>query len=115
MALSEPWPSLPLPEWQDTHAALHRWMQVIGKLRLANTPWTNHSWHSALALTSRGITSGPLPCGDSFWQADFDFVADQLLIACSDGRSAQVALQPQSVAGFYAAVRSALESLRIPC
>ena len=57
------WPALPLQDWEETHAALHRWMQVVGKLRLAATPWTNHSWHVTLPLTARGIASGPLPCG----------------------------------------------------
>src|SRR5689334_11087396 len=80
---AEAWPALPLAQWEETHAALHRWMQVIGKLRLASTPWTNHSWHVALSLTARGITSGPVPCGLRFWQADFDFLADRLRIACS--------------------------------
>jgi hypothetical protein len=109
------WPPLPLAQWEDTHAALHRWMQVIGKLRMASLPWTNHSWHVALALTARGIGSGPLPCGGRFWQADFDFLADRLEITCSDGAAAQVPLQPQSVARFHAAVRDALASMDIPC
>lgn len=111
----EAWPPLPLAGWEQTHAALHRWMQVVGKLRLANTPWTNHSWHVTLSLTARGITSGPLPCGHGFWQADFDFLTDRLVFACADGRSAHVALRPQSVAQFHAGVREALASLDIPC
>lgn len=109
------WPPLPLAEWEGTHAALHRWMQVVGKLRLAATPWTNHSWHVTLPLTARGIASGALPCGDRFWQAEFDFIDHRLAISVSDGTSAAVPLQPQSVAQFHARVREALQSLRIPC
>ncbi|HET8747779.1 MAG TPA: DUF5996 family protein [Ramlibacter sp.] len=109
------WPALPLADWQDTHAALHRWMQVVGKLKLASLPWTNHSWHVAMALTARGITSGPLPCGDRFWQAEFDFIDHALKIAASDGGTAAVPLQPQSVASFHERVREALHSLDIPC
>ena len=108
------WPPLPLADWEETHAALHRWMQVLGKLRLAATAWTNHSWHVTLALTARGISTGPLPCGDRFWQGEFDFIAHRLVLCTSDGASATVPLQPQSVAQFHGAVRDALQSLGIP-
>ncbi|GAB3770736.1 DUF5996 family protein [Ramlibacter monticola] len=108
------WPPLPLSGWEGTHAALHRWMQVVGKLRLACTPWTNHSWHVTLPLTARGIASGPLPCGGRFWQAEFDFLAHRLNFSVSDGTSAAVPLQPQSVAQFHAGVAEALRSLGIP-
>ena len=109
------WPALPLQDWEPTHAALHRWMQVIGKLRLAAAPWTNHSWHVTLPLTARGITTGPLPFGDRFWQAEFDFLAQRLQIEASDGAAATVPLQAQSVAQFFAQVRAALQSLELPC
>lgn len=111
---SPAWPPLPLSEWEDTRAALHLWMQVIGKLRLGCTPWTNHSWHVTLPLTARGIATGLLPCEGKFWQAEFDFLDHQLKFASSDGGTATVALKPQSVAQFYAAVRDALASLGIP-
>jgi hypothetical protein len=111
---SAAWPALPLSEWEGTHAALHRWMQVVGKLRLACTPWTNHSWHVTLPLTVRGIATGPLPCGNRFWQAEFDFLEHRLQLSASDGAAATVPLQAQSVAHFHARVRDALESMRIP-
>jgi hypothetical protein len=109
------WAALPLADWQDTHAALHRWMQLLGKLRLANTPWTNHSWHVTLPLTARGVTTGPLPHGGRFWQAEFDFIDHALKFATSDGGTASVPLQPQSVARFHAGVCAALASLGVPC
>jgi hypothetical protein len=112
---SSPWPPLPLAEWEPTHAALHRWLQVVGKLRLGATPWTNHSWHVTLPLTARGISSGPLPCGERFWQAEFDFLDDRLAISVSDGSSAAVPLQAQSVAQFHARLHEALLALGIPC
>jgi hypothetical protein len=108
------WPPLPLSEWQETHAALHRWMQVVGKLRLEGTPWTNHSWHVTLALTARGLTTGPLPAGAGFYQAEFDFLAHRLQLQTSDGRNGFVPLEAQSVASFYRRVRDALQALDIP-
>ena len=110
----EAWPPLPWSEWQPTHEALHRWLQVIGKLRLACAPWTNHSWHVTLQLTARGIASAPLPCGGRFWQAHFDFLAQRLLIETSEGGQASVPLEAQSVAAFHAGVQQALQELGIP-
>lgn len=48
----EPWPSLPLEAWAETYATLHLWMQIVGKIRLAQSPWVNHSWHVTLYPTA---------------------------------------------------------------
>jgi hypothetical protein len=72
---SETWPSLPLEAWKDTYATLHLWMQIAGKIRLAQTAWLNHSWNVTLYVTSKGLTTGPVPYGDRTFQIDFDFVA----------------------------------------
>ena len=52
------WPTL--PDWEPTRPTLHRWTQVVGKVRLALTPWTNHSWHVPLYVMPRGLTTGGL-------------------------------------------------------
>jgi hypothetical protein len=49
------WPALPLAPWQDTYATLHRWLQIVGKTRLALAPMQNHWWLVTLYLTSRGF------------------------------------------------------------
>lgn len=108
------WPPLPLAGWKDTLDALHRWTQVVGKLRLACTPWTNHSWHVTLALTARGLGTGVLHAGDCFFEVEFDFLADRLAIRTSDGRAAGLALRAQSVAAFYRGLMQQLESLGLP-
>ena len=56
--VGEAWPSLPLEAWSDTYATLHLWAQIVGKIRLAQTPWTNHSWHVTLHVTPKGLTTG---------------------------------------------------------
>jgi hypothetical protein len=76
----EVWPSLPLDKWNDTYATLHLWTQVVGKIRLAQTPWTNHSWHVTLYVTPRGLTTGSVPYGARAFQIDFDFIAHELKI-----------------------------------
>jgi hypothetical protein len=98
---AEPWPSLPLEAWSDTCATLHLWTQIVGKIRLAQSPRVNHSWSVTLYVTARGLTTSPIPYGTRVFQIDFDFIDHQLPIRSSDGRVGAVALQPQSVASFY--------------
>jgi hypothetical protein len=110
-APSDSWPSLPLEAWSDTYATLHRWMQIVGKVRLAGTPWINHAWHATLYLTARGLTTSPIPHGMRTFQIDFDFLQHRLAVLASDGGTAGFALEPQTVAQFYARLMSELEGL----
>ena len=109
----ETWPSLPLEAWSDTCATLHRWLQIAGKIRLAQSPWVNHSWHVTLYVTATGLTTSPIPYRDRTFEIDFDFVDHRLIIAASDGRAADFALEAQSVATFYRRVMAELASLEI--
>ena len=102
------WPALPAAAWRDTRATLHLWTQVVGKIRLARTPWLNHSWHVALYVTARGLTTGPMADGARTFQIDFDFIDHVLWMRTSDGHFRQLMLKPMSVAEFYADVLIAL-------
>ena len=82
---SNPWPALPFAEWQDTATTLHMWTQIVGKIRLTLSPWTNHSWHVTLYVTSRGLTTSPIPHGTSTFEIRFDFIDHELRILKSDG------------------------------
>jgi hypothetical protein len=95
------WPSLPLDAWRETYAALHLWTQIVGKIRLSLSPWVNHSWHTTLYVTARGLTTSAIPYRSRRFQIDFDFLEHRLWLRSSDGRSAGLALEPQSVASFY--------------
>jgi Family of unknown function (DUF5996) len=64
------WPELPYSAWKDTYATLHLWTQIVGKIRLAQTPWLNHSWHVVLYVSSRGLTTSPIPYGNRTFQLD---------------------------------------------
>jgi hypothetical protein len=110
----EPWPSLPLEAWADTYATLHLWTQIAGKVRLVQSPWLNHAWHSTLYVTARGLTTSPIPHGLRTFQIDFDFLAHRLTVQASDGGSGGFALEPQSVAAFYARLMAELERLALP-
>ena len=109
----EAWPDLPYSAWADTCATLHLWTQVVGKIRLAFTPWLNHSWHVPLYVTARGLTTSPIPYRDRFFEINFDFKDHLLDISASDGARRQIPLAPQPVAEFYATVISALAELGI--
>src|SRR5205085_2239078 len=109
--LSEDWPSLPFAAWKETCATLHMWTQVVGKIRLALAPWTNHSWHVTLYLTARGLTTSPVPYGRRVFEIRFDFIDHTLRIVTSDGQLRKIDLQPRSVADFYRAVMTTMEEL----
>lgn len=70
---SDRWPRLPYAEWVDTCTAIHLWTQIVGKYRLAHTPWVNHAWHATLYVTSRGLTTGPVADGEGAVTLTFDF------------------------------------------
>jgi hypothetical protein len=112
--MHNPWPKLDLDDWQDTCTTLHLWTQVVGKIRLVQTPWINHSWHVPLYLTARGLTTSTIPHGDRIFQIDFDFFDHQLKIATSEGQTKSIELRPRSVADFYQAVMAALADLDLP-
>jgi hypothetical protein len=107
----EAWPSLPLDEWQDTCATLHLWTQIVGKVRLAQSPWINHCWHVTLYVTPRGLTTSIIPYDTRTFQIDFDFIDHQLIVRSSDGATGGFALEPQSVAMFYKRLMKELATL----
>src|SRR5260221_3557954 len=108
-----PWPELPTAAWRDTCETLHLWTKIIGKIRLARSPWLNHSWHVALYVTARGLTTSLIPDGTRTFQIDIDLMDHHLRISTSDGAVRQFALAGQSVASFYTAVMAALAELGI--
>ena len=108
-----PWPELPTAAWRETYATLHLWTQIVGKIRLARAPWLNHSWHVALYVTARGLTTSPIPDGIGTFQVDFDFIDHLLRISTGDGATRQFALAGKSVASFYAAIMADLAELGI--
>lgn len=108
---SDLWPALPLDGWKETYATLHRWCQIVGKVRLARTPWINHSWHATLYVTARGLTTSPFPCGPRSVQIDFDFIDHQLPVRTSEGEVRSLILRPRSVADFYRELMATLREL----
>ena len=107
----EMWPSLALKAWSDTYATLHLWTQIVGKIRLAQSPWTNHSWHVTLYVTPTGLTTGSIPYSSNAFQIDFNFVEHELRVQCDRRGAAAVPLKRQSVAMFYRRLKEEMEKL----
>src|SRR4249920_2982615 len=105
------WPELPYAAWQDTCTTLHLWTQIVGKIRLATTPWLNHSWHVPLYVTADGLTTSPMPHGAVTFEIGFNFVEHLLELSVSNGRRASIKLEPRSVAEFKNTVLGALAAL----
>jgi len=107
------WPALPLADWQDTYATLHRWTQIIGKTRLALAPMQNHWWQVTLYVNARGLGTSPMPAGSRSVEIDFDFIDHQLIARTSDGQVAAMPLEPMTVEEFYRKYQAMLASLSI--
>src|SRR5437588_954866 len=112
-ALQVPWPELPIAAWRETYETLHLWTQIIGKIRLARSPWLNHSWHVTLYVTSRGLTTSPIPLGTETFEIEFDFIDHWLTIHTSRGAENELRLEPQSVASFYRSVMEMLAGMGV--
>src|SRR3569833_1098468 len=111
--MNAPWPKLDYQEWAETGAALHLWTQIVGKIRLATTPWLNHFWQVPFYVTARGLGTSPMPFGGAIFDMEFDFLEHRLTARASNGRSAETALAPQSVAAFYTAVSKMLRDIGV--
>jgi len=107
------WPALPLEAWQDTYRTLHMWTQIVGKIRLTLTPLVNHWWNVTLYVTSRGLTTSPIPYRRRTFEIQFDFIDHKLIVETSAGEVRTLDLRPRSVADFYRELMKTLASLSI--
>ena len=107
------WPELQFAAWNDTRITLQLWTQIVGKIRLEQTPWLIHSWHVALYVTSRGLGTSPIPHGRRSFEIEFDFIEHALKITVNDGNARRLPLRAQSVQEFYRALNAALGELNI--
>jgi hypothetical protein len=107
------WPELPWRDWAPTVSTLHMWLQIVGKVRMALAPPRNHWWHIPLYVTSRGLTTSPIPYDRRSFQVDFDFLDHRLDVTDTDGRSFAMPLVPRSVARFFREFMAGLDGLGI--
>jgi hypothetical protein len=111
--ITDTWPALPLNEWEGTKTSLHLYCQIVGKIKLALTPRLNHWWNVTLYVSSRGITTGPIPFRSGVFEIELDLLEHQLTIHTSRGELRVIRLRPRPVADFYTELLGALTSLGI--
>ena len=109
------WPELPYEAWRETKETLHRWTQVVGKIRMTLTPLVNHWWNVPLYVTARGLTTSEIPYGDRWFDMEFDFIAHVLRVRTNDGGEHDIRLGARSVADLHDEVFRVLGSLDITC
>jgi hypothetical protein len=107
------WPDLPFAAWRDTCETLILWTQIAGKVRIACTPLINHWWNATFDVTSRGLIAPAMNYRGRTFDVIFDFTEHRLRIEASDGRAEVLALEPMTVADFYARFMQALHRLDI--
>src|SRR3982751_5229300 len=95
------WPALPVKAWQPTRDTLHMWTQIVGKVRLAFSAYTNHWWEVPLYVSARGLSTSPIPYEGAIFDIEFDFISHQLRIRTSSDEEKCLELAPKSVADFY--------------
>lgn len=109
--MSTGWPEIPYEPWRATCSALHLYTQIVGKYRLARTPWVNHSWHATLYVNARGLTTSLVPDDHRGVEIAFDLLAHEVTAAATDGRRGAFRLGPMSVAAFHAQFRDLLDAV----
>lgn len=111
--LQQNWPELPLDEWEDTYHTLHMWTQIVGKIRLRLAPLQNHWWNCALYVSTRGLTTSPIPYMGHAFELQFNFIDHRFELRTSNGLDRAISLAPKSVAAFYREVFAMLRETGI--
>jgi Family of unknown function (DUF5996) len=114
MTVMNDWPPLPYEEWRETRDTLHMFMQIVGKVRLALEPMEPQWAQVPLYLTARGLNTSPIPHRAGPFDIDVDFIDHVVTVRTTRGRLERVALRPQPVAEFYAALMAALAAAGVP-
>jgi hypothetical protein len=109
------WPVLSAATLWPTMETLQLWAQIVGKIKLSQTPWLNHGWHVSLQVSARGLATSLIPHASVGFSLEFDLIAGALVIRVSDGGERRIVLRSGTVADFYAEVMAALTALGVPC
>src|SRR5579864_8061257 len=108
-----PWPELHIADWRDTYATLQLYSQIVGKIRLALSPKMNEWWNVPLYVTTRGLTTSPMPFDDRLVSIDFDFIDHRLVIEDSDAHVRSIPLVARAVCDFYEALHAELRAIGV--
>lgn len=107
------WPKLDYASWSETVKTIHQWTQIVGKIRLKAMPWQNHSWHTTLYITARGVSTGSMPYENGIFEIEFDFENHELIISSTFNKNVYIKLYARTVADFYHELFENLSALNI--
>lgn len=107
------WPELRFDDWAATRQTLHRWVMIVGKVRMALTPLVNHYWNVPLYVTARGLTTSAMHHGDRTGEIEFDFIDHVLVFRVNDGTTRSLPLEAKTTAAFYSDVKETLRALGV--
>ncbi len=105
------WPEIPYAPWAKSASNLHMWLQIVGKYRLARTPWWNHSWHATFYVSARGLTTSLVQDAGEGVEIEFDFLDHSLRLVSSNGKRSELVLEAMSVADFQRLFRERLSQI----
>jgi Family of unknown function (DUF5996) len=109
------WPELSATRDHETLAILHLAAQMLGKIRVAHAPWTNHGWHVALQPNARGLATLPTAAGDGrTFTLTLDLCRHAMVLWVSDGSREEVPLNAGSVAALHRRLIAILEAHGLP-
>lgn len=103
----ELFPPIPYAGWSDTLATVHRFAQVVGRVRLLASPRRNHWWNVPFHLTGRGLTTRPMGLDPTF-TVDLDLLDHRVDVSTVEGRRASFGMAGRSVASFHRELQHAL-------
>jgi hypothetical protein len=84
---------------------------MVGKYRLARTPWVNHSWHATLYVDATGLTTGVVPDTETGIELKFNLIDHRLIGTNGHGDRRELALAPGTVSDFYRNLKRMIEEL----
>lgn len=113
MSIDNPWPELPYSSWKDTLDALHMKMQVVGKVKLALSPFLNQWWNTAFHFNATGLTTGLISSSSIIFEINFDLLLHRCIIKTSENRVIEILLTQCTVAEFYEELMGRLRELGI--
>jgi hypothetical protein len=109
------WPQLSVERDHETLAVLHLAAQMLGKIRVAHAPWTNHGWHVALQPNARGFSTLPTAAdGGRSFTLTLDLCRHAMVLWVSDESRDEVPLNAGSIAALHHSLIAMLERHGLP-
>ena len=109
------WPVLDPARDHETLSILHLAAQMLGKIRVAHAPWTNHGWHVALQPNARGLSILPTASGDGrTFTLTLDLCRHAIVLWASDESREELPLNAGSIAALHRRLIAMLDLHGLP-